>query len=296
MKRVPGYPGRLEHLPKPPDVDRLREEIIRLGPWHMDIQVTSEISTRVSLDAPAGTYAESGAQRMAFVDPREKWMEQIRAIYPDGLKDRSFLDCACNGGGYCFWAKELGAERCFGFDVHEHWIQQARWLAETRVWPSDGIEFETIDLLDLPKLGLEPFDLTLFKGILYHLSAPMEGLRIAADQTREVLLLGTGFRTDLPDGSLVLNQERDGLMHGVHGLNWYPTGPNVVRRMLEGVGFKEVKLTGVRPPFDGRRQDIGRLSFVAAKREGLLDAVPEVAYRPDDIAAEKPRAWERAGR
>jgi hypothetical protein len=85
-------------------------------------------------------------------------------------------------------------------------------------------------------------------------------------------------------------------MHGVHGLNWYPTGPDVVRRMLEGVGFKEVKLTGVRPPLDGRRQDIGRLNFVAAKREGLLDAVPEVAYRPGDMTTENPTVWERAAR
>ncbi len=208
---------------------------------------------------------------------------EVRRIYPEGLEGRSFLDCACNGGGYCFWARELGADRCFGFDVHEHWIRQARWLVENRASPSDGIQFEAIDLLDLPRLDLEPFDLTLFKGILYHLASPMQGLQIAADQTREVLLLGTGFRTDLPDGSLVLNKERDGLMHGVHGLNWYPTGPDVVRRMLERVGFKEIKLTGVVPPFEGRRQNIGRLTVVAAKRKGLLDAVPEVSYSQREL-------------
>ncbi len=227
--------------------DRLREEIIELGPWHLDVEVTPEISTRVSLTAPPGTYPDPAAKRMAFVDPRDEWIEQVSAVYPDGLAGRSFLDCACNSGGYSFWAKELGAVRCFGFDVHEHWIEQARWLAANRTWPSDGIDFATHDLLDLPELGLEPFDLTQFKGILYHLTDPIEGLRIAAEHTREVLLLGTGFRIDLDDGMLVINRECAGLMHGVHGLNWFPTGPDVVRQMLEWAGFAEVRLAKVTP-------------------------------------------------
>lgn len=37
----------------------LREEIIRLGPWHLDVDVTPEIRTSVSLEAPAGAHDDS---------------------------------------------------------------------------------------------------------------------------------------------------------------------------------------------------------------------------------------------
>ena len=107
----------------------LREEIIRLGPWHHDVQVTPEISTSVFLEAPEGTYSSSPS----FINPLDLLANTMHKVYPEGLERRTFLDCACNAGGYCFAAKELGASDCFGFDARKHWIDQARFLAENRV-------------------------------------------------------------------------------------------------------------------------------------------------------------------
>jgi hypothetical protein len=53
-------------------ISDLREEIIRLGPWHLDVQVTPEISTRVFLEAPEGMYSPSFGD-VSFIDPREGW-------------------------------------------------------------------------------------------------------------------------------------------------------------------------------------------------------------------------------
>ena len=39
--------------------EELRDEVIRLGPWHVDVEITPEVSTRAFLDAPPGTYPES---------------------------------------------------------------------------------------------------------------------------------------------------------------------------------------------------------------------------------------------
>ena len=39
------------------DLAELREEIIRLGPWHFDIKVAEGLTTAVSLEAPPGTYS-----------------------------------------------------------------------------------------------------------------------------------------------------------------------------------------------------------------------------------------------
>src|SRR5436309_1828615 len=164
----------------------LRAEVIRLGPWHIEVEITPELTTRAFLEASEGTYPESfGA--LSFYSPRDGFVRKLLRVFPDGLEGRSVLDCACNCGAYLFWAKELGAGECLGFDAREHWIEQARFLAKHRTGPGDDIRFEVCDLYDLPKLGLETFDVTLFNGIFYHLPDPVAGMKIAADLTRELL-------------------------------------------------------------------------------------------------------------
>jgi tRNA (mo5U34)-methyltransferase len=267
-------------------ISRLKEEIIRLGPWHLDVQVTPEMSTRVSLEAPEGYHATSGEKAPDFLSQREWWIKMMRQIYPEGLEGRAFLECACNCGAYCFWAKEIGASRCFGFDVREHWIDQARFLARNRtVAPTEGISFETMDLYDLPNRGLEPFDVTLFKGIFYHLPDPITGLKAAADLTKELLILDTAVRTDLPDGMLAISGESSApLMSGVYGLNWFPTGPKVTTKVLNWMGFPETRVNYwilMRPqenPQHGKR--FGRMMIVASRKEGLLEQFESVEKPP----------------
>ena len=128
---------------------------MRLGPWHLDIAVTPEVSTRV--------WADEAGRPLA--SPRELFQRTLRSIYPDGLQGRSVLDCGCNSGGYAFWAKELGAGRCFGFDAREQWITQAQFLLEQR--GEEEMRFEVADLYSLPEL--ERFDVTVFSGLFYHL-------------------------------------------------------------------------------------------------------------------------------
>jgi tRNA (mo5U34)-methyltransferase len=273
----------------PKDPAELKEEIIRLGPWHLDVQVTPEVSSSAFLEAPDGTY-ESGPQRrspISFISDRARWQGLVKQIYPEGFDGHSFLDCACNCGGYSFWTKELGAGRTFGFDVREHWIRQAIFLLENRVWPSDGIRFEILDLYDLPNRELEPFDVTLFKGIFYHLPDPIAGLKLAADMTREVLILDTNARVDLPDGMLVLQQEGTApLMSGVYGLNWVPTGPDVMARILGWMGFGETRLVSWAATESRNGEDFGRLRIIGAREPGRLDRVEQVTElartRPPD--------------
>jgi tRNA (mo5U34)-methyltransferase len=249
------------------DATRLREEIIRLGPWHFDIKVAEGLTTRVSLEAPPGTYPESFGP-VGFQDVRTEHRIHLKRLYPDGLDGRTALDCACNSGGYLFWSRELGAGTCFGFDVREHWIRQARFIQEHRPDAGD-MHFEVMDLYDLPTLGLEPFDLTIFKGIFYHLPDPVLGLKIAADLTKEAMILDTATRTGLPDDVLAVDPEgTDELMLGVHGLAWRPASPEPVIRILEWAGFVETHvIRWVRES----RPGWGRFGLVASKKPGLLD-------------------------
>jgi tRNA (mo5U34)-methyltransferase len=267
-------------------LDDLRRELIELGPWHLDVEITPELSTRAWRES-GEPYPESlGA--VVFLDNREPFQEKLLTAYPGGLAGRSVLDCACNCGGYLFWAKEIGAGECFGFDVRDHWIRQANFLLEHRQGPTEDVRFAVRDLYELPALGLEPFDVTLFQGILYHLPDPVRGLKIAADLTSELMIVNTGTKAGLPDGLLAVDREsREQVMSGVHGLNWYPTGPEVVSRMLGWVGFAETRLLWWREEI---RPGRGRLEIAASKKPGLLDRL--AARTPTDARAEPSVATE----
>jgi tRNA (mo5U34)-methyltransferase len=266
----------------PTDLE-LRDEIIRLGPWHYDVQVTPDVSTRVSLDAPPGTYPESFGP-VSFLDPRDRFQGELLRLYPSGLEGRTVLDCACNCGGYLFWAKEVGAGDCFGFDAREHWINQARFLQQHRVGPTDGLRFEVCDLYDVPKLNLEPFDIALFQGIFYHLPDPIQGLKIAADLTKQLLIIGTATRSGMPDGCLWAGDEdRDILMSGIHGLMWRPTGPEVLDRILKWMGFVETRVIGWMKETPKTAPNWGRLRMAASRSHGLLERLgePRIVERED---------------
>jgi tRNA (mo5U34)-methyltransferase len=137
------------------------------------------------------------------------------------------------------------------------------------------MRFEVCDLVELPRLGLEPFDISIFTGVFYHLANPVTGLKIVADLTRELLLFDTATTWGESDPALVLAEEStEQLMLGVHGLAWLPTGPVVVERILRWAGFVETLVVRwVR----GNRGSWGRLGMLASKRAGLLDALRESA-------------------
>jgi tRNA (mo5U34)-methyltransferase len=248
----------------------LRKQIIELGPWHHDVQVTPELST--------GVYREAGNDYPEFpfgiplVDSGW-WPRLADRIYPEGLAGRSVLDCACNCGSYLFLSKEKGAGRCFGFDARELWIRQARFLLEHRVGPSDDLDFDVLNLYDLPSKALEPFDVTLFCGILYHLPDPFTGLRIAADLTKELIVVNTATRAGHDADCLVMEYESGEVpLSGVHGLHWLPSNPKVVEQMLRWTGFAETHLLWWHDETE-QSHGMGRLLMVASKRPGLLEVL-----------------------
>ena len=280
----------------PATAAELREEIIRLGPWLHQVQVTSDVSTRDYLDAPptpdatkvtvllregtaptrfVETYVpnELPWSNLQFRNHRDDFIAAMLRIYPDGLEGRRVLDCACNCGAYLFWAKELGAGECVGFDVREHWIEQAHFLAEHCESPTDGVRFELCDLYDVAELDLEPFDIVFFNGIMYHLPDPIAGLKVAADLAEELLVVNTATASGLPDGMLKASAEGvEGLASGVYGLNWLPTGPAAINAIFDWCGFAETRCHFWRRQPGQRASNRDRIEMFAGREPGMFES------------------------
>ena len=270
----------------PHDTERLLEEIRALRPWHLDIPLTESLSTGSAFAAK--TLEREDNAGVSLISPRDACVNFVSRLFDGSLSGKSFLDCACNSGGYCFFARELGAERCFGFDVRKHWIDQARFVQRHRtVAPVDKIEFREMDLADLASLQLEPFDFVLFKGIFYHLADPIAALKTVADLTRDVLWFNSATYDDADGNSLYCTYESpDPVMSGVHVLSWLPTGPQVMGKILYWCGFRDIRVTFHKKQLSVDEPRRGRIEIFAAKEPGRLDRLrnatrltPEKAIR-----------------
>jgi tRNA (mo5U34)-methyltransferase len=252
----------------------LEREILALAPWHLEVQVTPEVSTRIGARTQR-TPQHAGERPIEIINVGPRWKQLLSAIYPDGLDGRSVLDVGCNCGAYIFWARELGAGECLGIEARDHWLRQARFLAEHGPWMSDGIRFERMDLYEYPDQGLGNYDITFFLGIFYHLPDPLLGLKIAADATHELIILDTATRTGLPDGAMVLTREgkkQEQVLSGIHGLSWRPTGPRVLEDIFDWLGFGTMRVVNNRPSPERREEGRGRMRVVAARDEATVAA------------------------
>ncbi|MEP5153301.1 class I SAM-dependent methyltransferase [Planktotalea sp.] len=263
----------------------LLEQIQNMAPWHHRIQLQNGIFTEAKKNT------DSTTEVVSALDPHRVFNFATRRLLPNGMEGRSFLDCACNCGGYSFAAKDAGASRTYGFDVREHWIDQAKFIAKHREADSTEMTFEVADLMQIGA-GEQEFDVTWFSGIFYHLPDPVTGLKYAADRTKELLFLNTScslYVDGVPEAP-ALHYKREGveqLMSGVHGLSWLPSGPQVLKDILSWLGFPEAKtyMWLSNPPQTGKGQPMARVGIVAARETGRLDAMTDLS-RPTDLQQE----------
>jgi 2-polyprenyl-3-methyl-5-hydroxy-6-metoxy-1,4-benzoquinol methylase len=244
-----------------------------MRPWHLDIPLTESISTGSAFGAKSLEREEN--EGVSLISPRDSFVNFVKQLFGGSLAGKSFLDCACNSGGYCFFAREMGAERCFGFDVRKHWIDQARFVQRNRtVAPVDRIEFREMDLVELAKLNLPPFDFVLFKGIFYHLAEPIAALKTVADLTRDVLWFNSATFDDDEGNSLYCTYESPNpVMSGVHVLSWLPTGPHVMGKILYWCGFRDIRMTFHKKELSPNEPRRGRIEIFAAREPGRLEGL-----------------------
>jgi hypothetical protein len=98
-------------------------------------------------------------------------------------------------------------------------------------------------------------------------------LKIVAELIQELLILNTATRNGLPDGLLAVSEEgQHQLMSGVHGLNWFPTGPEVLIRILKWMGFVEFRrVWWQNTDSQNQAKGLGRLKLLAARNKNFFD-------------------------
>jgi SAM-dependent methyltransferase len=262
--------------------EELRQALIRLGPWHHDVEIAPGL--RTGDPSFAGAH-DPAAGSPTVVDPERDMRLLVGDIYPGGLDGKSFLDCACNAGGHSFAARKLGARRVYGFDARAHWIAQARLIAQHR--ECEEMTFATHTVEELP--ALEPFDMCLFRGIFYHLPDPIDGLKRAADLTKELIVVNTAYRPHPGKALLINTEDPERLMSGMNGLAWLPTGPEVIADLLKSFDFPHSRvrfkwLTS---------SNWGRLEVLAARQASTFahfDSIePEIRKHAPSIDSAAPK-------
>ncbi|NNE24304.1 MAG: methyltransferase domain-containing protein [Rhizobiales bacterium] len=250
----------------------LTEAINRLGPWYYKLHVRDGIFTG------SDSQVDDDGRTVAFVDPVANFEYFTKQALPNGMEGRSFLDCGCNCGGYSFAAKERGAGKVYAFDVRDHWIDQAKFLLENREQNAEDMRFEVADLVGANNID-EEFDVTWFCGLFYHLPDPVAGLKLAADKTKELLFLQTAVVGSEPGEEEYpsLDYKKEGIkasMSGIYGLSWLPSGPKVLKGILDCLGFPETRtVMWYRKNIGYGARSRGRVMIIAARERGRLKGV-----------------------
>jgi tRNA (mo5U34)-methyltransferase len=145
-----------------------------LAPWFHNLHLPG--GRRTAPDHPLGDF------------PAFKWRE-IAPHLPADLRGARALDIGCNAGFYSFELARRGAQ-VLAVDIDEHYLRQARWAAG-ELGLSEQIELRRVGVYELAALDVEPFDVVLFLGVLYHLRHPLLALEIVAALTRGSLVVQT---------------------------------------------------------------------------------------------------------
>lgn len=247
-------------------LNEVQEQVRALGPWHFDIEIANGVRTK---DFNRAAYGNVDLDKVGVIDPLEM-KELLQLILPGGIVGKRFLDVGCNAGGYCFVAHELGASECFGFDIREHWINQAQFIKSLKYSGVDTIQFRVADVKTFTHR--HNYDVTLFKGIFYHIPDPISTLRSICDLTDRAIIIDTASRSDIPGECMSpWRESTTHVMSGVDGLAWFPGGPEVIQPILTWAGFTHMRVVQHKKG-DASERFRGRFRVIATRKESDLSA------------------------
>ncbi len=183
------------------------------------------------------------------------------------FKGKLVYDLGCCQGYWSFAAKDAGALYVHGIDASEAFIREAQ--AAKFMLGKGGCEFSEGDLEDPATWkGLEPREVTLLLGCLYHTTDPIYVLRQAMAITKETLVIdgevvpGTeAFWKTVKRTSGEPTTVRSGLRSGLR------TIPSVaaISALLEEGGFKKIQVLKPGPEMPPDYHAATTVSIIASR-------------------------------
>lgn len=164
---------------------QIRAEFEKYDAWHYAYSFEGglDLAVRTQHAGPLTLDPDRHLRRFRHFMPYLLQMNQ------GSLRGKRVLDIACNSGFWSIQCALLGAE-VVGFDARQELIEQANLIK--RITGVSGVDFRVLDFWDMTPGNLGgQFDVVLNLGILYHLPAPLEALRLTTAMARSCILLDT---------------------------------------------------------------------------------------------------------
>ncbi len=161
----------------------MKSEIERLAPFHHRLELPHGLSTYL----PDKNRRPVEYTRLSCLI--EHAFPAILDACGGSLEGKRVLDVACNCGGFSVEAARHNSEYVFGFDIVDHYIEQANFIK--RALQLDQVEFDTMDIDGFAESTTGEFDVTFCFGILYHLEDPIRAMRALSNVTRSIMVVDT---------------------------------------------------------------------------------------------------------
>ena len=219
----------------------VKQEILSIKDWRHPF----EIEPGVWVDLLFDWFKDWHEWRVHVLMPNIEKLVEI--CVPGGMRNASVLDVGCWDGFYGFEFIKRGARYLKGIDLREENLRQAKLLK--RHFGYENCDFELANIQD-KQFDEETYDVVIFNGILYHLSAPIDVLKAVGDATRAVVIASTYVTRD-PEPDLRLKWDNPSkLSMGHQELVTIPSQSALVE-MLKWAGFNTV-LRDIPYPFHER--------------------------------------------
>jgi 2-polyprenyl-3-methyl-5-hydroxy-6-metoxy-1,4-benzoquinol methylase len=146
---------------------------------------------------------------------------------PKSMKNLTFLNAGCWGGGLVKLAMEKNAKKVLGIDI----IKSKKM---------HNIPFISIDIFSERFLALPTFDIVHCGGVIYHTENPVSLLRRLQIKTRKNLFIRSVLSTknEEPVMRILSKNELDN-----NYSNWWLPNEKCLTAMLESTGFENIKKT-----------------------------------------------------
>ena len=207
-------------------------------------------------------------------------LSAVEKHFSNRLPNVKCLDIGCHEGFFSFEISKK-VMSVTALDVRNESLQKAELIQKLSC--AKNINFRYGDCHELDQYISEPYDLTLFLGVLYHLSDPIGALLNIAKVTKELCVIETQVIDDIAGqtewgskdwhreykGTFALIDERPEYDNacpeaGSFGLILCPS-LTALLFILRAVGFKRIEL--IAPPVNGYEQHVRgkRVILTAAK-------------------------------